>query len=196
MARKIEDFTDRSMPNPRVFGAVLVGKRDREVAILAGAFLDSLLADLISLRLRDDRKEVEDFVGLDADGRAPVGSFGARIQLAYLLSLIDKSTMQSLRLIKDVRNLFSHHVSVGFGDERVVAKIRKLVQIFGDDPPRRLRKNRQYQSKEEFAARVQNAGFTFDACAGLFAGAATVEIKLLLDACRRRKAIRRRKRAG
>ena len=35
------------------------------------SFADSLLADLVSLKLRDDQKEVEDFVGLDADGRAP-----------------------------------------------------------------------------------------------------------------------------
>ncbi len=191
MARKVEDFTNRTMGSPVLFAKALVDKRDREVAILAGAFLDSLLADLVSLGLRADQKEVEDFVGLDADGRAPVGSFGARIQLAYLLNLIDKPTLRALRLIKDIRNLFSHHVSISFGDDRVVSKVRKLVEIFADDPPRKARKDRQYQSKEEFVAKVEKSGFSANACAGYFAGAATAEIKLLHEACRRRKAKRR-----
>jgi hypothetical protein len=106
MARKIEDWTGDPLREPRKLAEALMKLGERDIAIIGGAFLDSLLADLVSLGLRDDPKEVEDFVGLDADGRAPAGSFGARIQLAYLLELIDLPTMRSLRLIKDIRNLF------------------------------------------------------------------------------------------
>jgi hypothetical protein len=137
--------------------------------------------------LRYDPKEAEDFIGLDGDGRAPVGSFGARIQLAYLLGLIEKPRMQVLRLLKDIRNLFSHRVAVSFEDERVVSKIKALINLFADDEPVKKHPQRTYSSREEFLEKVNEFGATSSAYSGFYIGAATIEIKQLTDACRRRK---------
>ena len=86
----------------------------RELAIVAAAVLDVALAEIISLRLRQNRKEIELFLGIDGDGRTPAGSFGARIQLALLVGLITEEDATILRQIKNLRNTFAHRVKVDF----------------------------------------------------------------------------------
>ncbi len=73
---------------------------ERELAVVAGAVLDIGLADLIALRLAEMPDEIETFLGLNEDGRAPVASFGARIQMALLLGIITKEDAAVLRAIK------------------------------------------------------------------------------------------------
>jgi len=58
--------------------------------------------------------EIETFLGLNEDGRAPVVSFGARIQMALLLGIITKEDAAVLRAIKKIRNAFSHRVKLTF----------------------------------------------------------------------------------
>ena len=180
------------MPDPMLFATALNQKSDHEVAVLGGAYLDSILADLVSLALRDDPKEIEDFVGLSADGRAPAGSFGARIQLAYLLGLIDKPRMQRLRKIKAVRNLFSHHVSVSFADKRVASEVKAIFELFVNHPPRKKDSRRKFKSKEEFVATYPNAVSSKGGQRGFFVAAVTAEMRLLVESCRRRKGNRNR----
>jgi hypothetical protein len=76
----------------------------------------STIADLIDHEqaLRQNRKEIELFLGIDGDGRAPAGSFGARIQLALLVGLITEEDATILRQIKNLRNTFAHRVKVDF----------------------------------------------------------------------------------
>ncbi len=98
----------------------------REMVIVGCSMLDVALADLIAARLRDDPEEVCDFIGADEDGRAPLGSFGARIQAAYLLGLIGQEHLETLRALKKVRNLLSHRVKVDLLTPRVQAAIEPL----------------------------------------------------------------------
>jgi|GEM_PF-1977590 DNA-binding MltR family transcriptional regulator len=190
MARKIENWIDKKMPDPRKVCEALAAFSDREMTIVACAFLDALLADLIASSLRDDQKEVEEFVGMSGDGRAPLGTLGSRIQAAYLLRLIDRPQRDVLRLLKDIRNLFSHHVSVSFGDERVVGRAKKIYEIYRDTSPRQ-RRNRVYTSAEDFKASIEQKGFGAEVCSGLYVGAASLEMKRLHESCRRRLARRR-----
>jgi AbiTii len=86
----------------------------RELAIVAAGVVDVALAELIALRLADYPKEAESFLGLSADGRAPAGSLGSRIQLALLLGVITPEDASVLRVIKNLRNLFAHRVRINF----------------------------------------------------------------------------------
>jgi hypothetical protein len=86
----------------------------RELAIVAAGVIDVALAELIALRLADYPKEVEEFLGLNADGRAPAGSLGSRIQLALLLGIITPEDASILRFVKSLRNLFAHRVRIDF----------------------------------------------------------------------------------
>lgn len=104
----------------------------RELAIVAAAVIDSALAQLLHMRLKDDTKESEDFLGVSGDSRAPCASFGARIQLAYLTGLITKDDVVILRLIKNIRNAFAHRVKADFNSKDVLPLISTLNDHFRD----------------------------------------------------------------
>ena len=102
----------------------------RELAIVAAAVLDCALAEVLTLRLKESDKETESFLGLDGDGRAPVASFGARIQLALLVGILTDRDASVLRTIKGIRNEFAHRVNVGFLAPTVLSKTTKLLVLW------------------------------------------------------------------
>lgn len=178
MTRKIEQWSDESFPDPPKLLKLFRKLPDREVVITLCSIIDTLLADLISLRLINDKKELEEFIGLDGDGRAPLGSFGARIQAAYLLGLIEKVQLKNLRSLKDIRNLFSHNVLVTFDDERVTKKVKTIVTNLQATEVFRGAKIKKGQIQR--LKRVVDAkGFSRDACRGYFVGEASIQIELL-----------------
>ena len=127
MRKKRESWAGSKFPEPRKLSQLLLGFSPREQVILVSSFLDSLLGDLIAKRLRQNKKEISDFLGFDGDGRAPAASFGSRIQLAYLLSLIDDNELKVLRAVKKVRNAFAHRVVCSFADEDVVEATKTMI---------------------------------------------------------------------
>lgn len=102
----------------------------RELAIVSAAVLDVALAELLALRLVDREKESEEFLGLNGDGRAPVGSFGSRIQLGLLVGLLTPDDTAILRAIKELRNLFAHRVRINFLTPSVLKATTKLHSLW------------------------------------------------------------------
>jgi hypothetical protein len=98
----------------------------RELAVVAGAIFDSALADLIAKRFRDVDGELHEFLGVNGDGRAPCGSFGARIQFAFLLRIITRNDMAILRGVKNVRNRLAHEVNADYNRPPVLPLMRAL----------------------------------------------------------------------
>ena len=80
----------------------------RAAAIISGAFLDSLLRDLLASFMINERKTVDELLGTEKNSDTPLGSFGARITTAYCLGLISKIELNDLRQIKNIRNRFAH----------------------------------------------------------------------------------------
>lgn len=130
MAWKIERWLTEVFPGESQIYSEYRSLPPRELAIVAAAVLDAALAELLSLRLAEHTKEVEEFLGLDGDGRAPAGSFGARIQLALLVGLITADDAAILRAIKQLRNLFAHRVRVGFLSPAVLTVTTKLYSLW------------------------------------------------------------------
>ena len=126
MAWKIEKWLAEVFPGPESIYSAYRQLPRRELAIVAAASLDLALAELISKRLLDYAKECEQFLGADGDGRAPAGSFGARIQLALLLGILTPDDCSQLRIIKSIRNKFAHSVSVDFTSDAVKPLIYAL----------------------------------------------------------------------
>lgn len=114
MARKVERWFDVLGSDVQQFLARYFMLSSRELPIVVGATLELAILELIERRLRGHSTEIESFLGTNGDGRAPAGSFGARIQLAYLLGLISQNDLEVLRSIKNIRNLFAHRVEVTF----------------------------------------------------------------------------------
>ena len=115
----------RSLPSEDIYSEYR-GLPQRELAIVCAAVLDVALAELLWLRLRDCGKESEEFLGLNGDGRAPAGSFGARIQLGILVGILTPDDAATLRAIKELRNLFAHRVKVTFLSPQALKVTTKL----------------------------------------------------------------------
>jgi hypothetical protein len=92
---------------------------DRACAVLAGAFLESLLEDLLTAFFVKHEK-VGEFLG---DGR--LWTFSVRTDLAFALGLISEGEHRELNLIRKIRNSFAHDL-VGTDFNRSDIKSRCL----------------------------------------------------------------------
>ena len=130
MAWKIERWLSEVFPGEKEIYSEYRALPQRELAIVCAAVLDVALAELLWLRLRECAKESEGFLGLDGDGRAPAGSFGARIQLGLLVGLLTPDDAATLRAIKELRNLFAHRVKLTFLSPPALRVTTKLHSIW------------------------------------------------------------------
>ena len=121
---------------------------ERELVIVSAAVLDAALVELLSLRLMNLPKELEPFLGVDGDGRAPVASFGARIQLALLLGIIEVEDAALLRQIKALRNLFAHRARISFVHPSAVKITQELFRLWVK------RAAKTFSESEEFIADI------------------------------------------
>lgn len=126
MAWKIERWLTEVFPGETEIYSEYRNLPPRELAIVSAAVLDIAIAELLSARLTYGGKEVEEFLGLNGDGRAPAGSFGARIQLGLLVGLLTPADAEILRTIKELRNIFAHRVDVNFLSPSVLKVTTKL----------------------------------------------------------------------
>jgi len=75
---------------------------DRGTALVAAAWLDDALETRIRSALRPDKRVADDIF------RGPLGTFSARIKLAYLFDLIEPTARKDLDTIRAIRNQFAH----------------------------------------------------------------------------------------
>jgi hypothetical protein len=131
MAWKVEKWLSEVFPGPdRIYEEYRHLPR-RELAIVAAAVLDVALGELLSLRLlKDSPTECEEFLGLNADGRAPCASFGARIQLALLIGIITPADASMLRFVKNIRNKLAHRVRADYTSPEVLPLVIGLHDAF------------------------------------------------------------------
>ncbi|MFW5720758.1 MAG: hypothetical protein ACOCWW_00065, partial [Bacteroidota bacterium] len=80
MSWKIEKWFEEVFPGKEYIYSEYHNLPSRELVIVCAAVVDVALAELISFRLKNDNKEIQEFLGADGDGRAPIGSLGAKIQ--------------------------------------------------------------------------------------------------------------------
>lgn len=80
---------------------------DRGAVLLAAAWIETLLGDILASVLRPKAKsDVPDL--LDGKARQPLGSFSARTDIAYRLGLIDAEFFSALYYLRRLRNDFAH----------------------------------------------------------------------------------------
>ncbi|HSY74212.1 MAG TPA: hypothetical protein VK810_01970 [Dongiaceae bacterium] len=189
MARKIETWGIADIPDPVAFAKICENLSPREILIISCSILDSLLADLISTTLIQDEKEVEAFIGLDGNGRAPLGSFGSRIQAAYLLGQIDDFNMKVLRTLKDVRNIYSHQVRVSLDDPRILGRVKGMIDYSKKmkTPPSRKRAHQKYRKM------VEDIPFDKGAVLGYCMGAAVCSMGYIAQKIQKRATKKRPK---
>ena len=118
------------------FRGTLDAETDRGCALMAAAYLDSLLEKLIRASLIADTKKADELLGKSK----PLGTFSSRIDLAHLLGHISKSEHRDLQLIRKIRNVFGHTSNpLDFRNPPIQARCRELYHSFlkEDARPRR-----------------------------------------------------------
>jgi hypothetical protein len=99
---------------------------DRSAAILAASFLEDRLTRGIKARLIPDAKAQKKF--LEYPG--PISTFAAKIDLAYLMGILDPGTTQRLHVIREVRNIFAHELGeITFNGSQIEKLCKKLYRI-------------------------------------------------------------------
>lgn len=81
-------------------------KSDRDTALSCCAFLDDTLNAMFRTTLVDDKEHIKKIM---KSTEGPLGSFSARIDMAYALGWIGPKMRESLHGIRDIRNGFAHH---------------------------------------------------------------------------------------
>jgi len=125
MARK------KSKPAPlsdwKGFYEKLQSETPRAAVIIAAAFMDGWLRQLIANFMVDDTKAIDDLLGTEDNSDCPLSSFSARIKAAYCLGLISKDEHDDLNTIRRIRNRFAHRMhDLSFDDEEIVSWCNSL----------------------------------------------------------------------
>jgi hypothetical protein len=109
---------------------------DRAVAVLGAAYLDTALQSLLEASFAGGKAVREKlFDGVSA----PLGSFSARITMAYALGHIGPNYFATLNAVREIRNAFAHfRRGLTFDDQEVQERMSstfKLPYVLPDPPP-------------------------------------------------------------
>jgi len=100
-------YKDRlAIPDTVEMQAEIMGASDRSTVIALAAFLDAALEWLIASNMRPQATvaEFDETFGING----PLGSFSARIKIAYMLKLIEEPLRNQLEVIREMRNACAH----------------------------------------------------------------------------------------
>ncbi|MDD5261950.1 MAG: hypothetical protein PHD76_08905 [Methylacidiphilales bacterium] len=105
---------------------------ERELVIVSSALIDVALTELLFHALRGSESERMSFFGVDGTAHAPLGTFGAKIQLAHLMGYLPETELASIRVLKKIRNHFAHRVDVSLSSDLIRPEIEKMKVIVGE----------------------------------------------------------------
>jgi DNA-binding MltR family transcriptional regulator len=99
---------------------------DRAVAIIAGSLVEARVRTALEETFhRNASIENEMF-----RSSGPLGSFSAKIKLAFLVGIISKEAYKELETLKDIRNRFAHYLDIkDFKSERICVWCNNLKLI-------------------------------------------------------------------
>ena len=96
----------------------------RAMAVIAGAFVEDHLTDLIKSRMVKNEKMHKEMF---SPGRA-FGDFGVKINLGYLMGLYSAAALKELDIIKYIRNGFAHRIDThNFSQQHIRDRCHNLL---------------------------------------------------------------------
>lgn len=103
----------------------------RESAVLAGAFVEGILYDMLKLTVAEGTPPVI------FEHPQPLSSFGNMASMAFAFGLITKRERDLIKIVKDVRNYASHRLNLGAGNEMTFRnpEVVKMLQTFKPSGP-------------------------------------------------------------
>src|SRR5712691_11735011 len=125
---------------------------DRAMAIVLGAIVENHLTELLRFLMRRDKAIADELF----NPSGPLGPFGTKIRVAYMLRIIAPETYKDLIVINNIRNKFAHDLSVtSFDNQQITAWIRNMhlygiVRKMGEDAKARLESKTSKDSTVDF----------------------------------------------
>jgi hypothetical protein len=99
------------------------GASDRAAALVAGAFLDEVLGELLREFLVDDPANDKKIF----EGTGPLASFSAKIEIAYRMGLISAREHQMIHAVRSIRNDFAHKLrGISFENQSISARCKNI----------------------------------------------------------------------
>jgi DNA-binding MltR family transcriptional regulator len=100
-----------------LFRRELEKESDRGMALLAAAFLDNQVEEMIKSKLLGNDKHLKQMFQFNG----ALGTFSSKINLGYSIGLISKSCHNDLDIIRRIRNEFAHSMEIiSFGDQKII----------------------------------------------------------------------------
>jgi DNA-binding MltR family transcriptional regulator len=111
-------------------------ENDRGAVILGVSMIDEMLRRVLETYFIADGKSAHELLSPDV-AYAPLSSFGAKISLAFCLGLISSEERHDMRILKNIRNLFAHELSLLVLQHPPIAKQIAKLKLVEDteDPP-------------------------------------------------------------
>ncbi len=113
-------------PEIKNLSEFLVGfnkETDRGAVLLAASIIDEWLSEILLNYLKENSVSKELIIGFNA----PLGTFPARLKMAYSLSLIEEREFEEINLIRKFRNQFGHNwQDMNFESEKIKKEFDKI----------------------------------------------------------------------
>lgn len=124
---RMRDQLDKQIDAVFAFRHSLTGESDRGCALMAAAFLDAQLDQLLRRTFVANEHIAEDLLGPSK----PLGTFSSRIDLAFMLGFLSEHERRDLHLIRKVRNDFGHDPSLlTFEHPPIASRCRELTHSY------------------------------------------------------------------
>lgn len=112
--------------------AEIFSQSDRASAVVAGGILEEILQRMITAFLLPHQSIEKTLF----DGITPLSTFGAKIDLAYHLGLINETEYGDLKIIKNIRNNFAHSIKgIKFETDSIKDRCLQLQTLKRSNPP-------------------------------------------------------------
>lgn len=147
--------------------------RDRDRAIVLSAIAENHLTSLLQLLMLRHEKEIS---GQLFNPSGPLGPFGTKIRVAYMLRIIPPEVYKDLILVSKIRNKFAHDLSVkSFDDQKITDWVKSMhhYKMF-------LNSVRTVQEKAEHESSLPEPGHEFRTIAYILGNSA----KTIVDSYR------------
>jgi DNA-binding MltR family transcriptional regulator len=137
-----------------IIESIIDEKNDRALLILSSSLIDDLLYHILNKYLLDPLKSNEENL---IKGDNPLGSFSSRIKMVYRLGIIDRSFLNILDKIRDIRNKCAHRTSIKADKSPIKDDLNYLYKLLEGKESINLTKKRYLIDEKTIFAEIKVA---------------------------------------
>lgn len=167
------------------FRIALQVESDRATALMAAAFLEDYLSKLISCFMVENSLVSREIFAHNG----PLGTFSAKIDIAYMLALISPAVRKDLHLLRKIRNEFAHTAKpLEFTEHRIKSRCEEL-KCTGfapkEDSPRTKFNRAMMTIAQDISLKMTKTGNLSEKEETIQAGAGTETVKFVIEFMKR-----------